>query len=85
MSTVERIDQYLSRRAPSTPCVIIDLETVRQRCAALRTLLPTAHVYYAVKANPASAVISVLANQGIGFDLASAGETDRFCFGNTIK
>jgi ornithine decarboxylase len=95
MSAVERIDQYLSRRAPSTPFVIIDLETVRQRCAALRTLLPTAHVYYAVKANPASAVISALASQGIGFDLASAGEidrclqlgipTDRFCFGNTIK
>ena len=40
-------------------------------------------------------MISALANQGIGFDLASAGEidrclqlgipTDRFCFGNTIK
>ena len=55
MSAVERIDQYLARRVPSTPCVIIDLETVRQRCAALRTLLPNARVYYAVKANPASA------------------------------
>jgi hypothetical protein len=95
MSTVERIDQYLARHELSTPCVIIHLETVRQRCATLRTLLPNAHVYYAVKANPAGAVISALANQGIGFDLASAGEidrclqlgipTDRFCFGNTIK
>jgi ornithine decarboxylase len=95
MNAVERIDQYLTRHMSPTPCLIIDLESVRQRCMALQSLLPHAQVYYAVKANPAGPVISELASLGIGFDLASAGEidrclqlgiaTDRFCFGNTIK
>jgi ornithine decarboxylase len=57
MNAVERIDQHLARHMLATPCVIIDLETVRQRCAALRTLLPAALIYYAVKANPTPAVI----------------------------
>ena len=95
MNAVARIDRYLAQHMPSTPCVIIDLETVRQRCMALQALLSDARIYYAVKANPAGAVISALASLGVGFDLASAGEiercqqlgiaTDRFCFGNTIK
>ena len=95
MNAVARIDRYLARHMPLTPCVIIDLETVRQRCIALQALLPDARIYYAVKANPAGTVISALASLGVGFDLASAGEiercqqlriaSDRFCFGNTIK
>ncbi len=95
MRQSERIDQYLIRQVPATPCLIVDLETVRQRCSAIQALFPAASVYYAVKANPARAVIAALDGLGIGFDLASAGEIDRcvdlgiassrFCFGNTIK
>ncbi len=95
MNAVARIDRYLAQHTPSTPCVLIDLETVRQRCMALQALLPDARIYYAVKANPAVAVISALASLDVGFELASAGEiercqqlgiaTNRFCFGNTIK
>lgn len=94
-ATLARIDQYLARTMPPSPCVVLDLETVRQRYAALRTLLPDADIYYAVKANPAAPVIDTLAEQGSGFDLASTGEIARclglgisparFCFGNTIK
>ncbi len=95
MDAIARIDEYLARHAPPTPCVVIDLDTVRQHCAALQATLPQARVYYAVKANPAPAIISALAVLGIGFELAGTGEierclqlgisTDRFCFGNTIK
>jgi len=91
----ERIARYLFRNAPPSPCVIIDLETVRQQYAALRAVLPEAAIYYAVKANPAAAIIGMLSGLDIGFDLASSGEIDRclaagvppgrFCFGNTIK
>jgi len=94
-AALERIDRYLAQHAPATPCVIVDLETVRQRHAALRVMLPDARIYYAVKANPAAPVIAALAPLDIGFDLASTGEidrcralgiaADRFCFGNTIK
>jgi ornithine decarboxylase len=95
MSTLQRIDQYLAKRAPPTPCVIVDLATVRQQYHELRALLPNARIYYAVKANPAAPVIAALVPLDIGFDLASIGEidrcralgigADRFCFGNTVK
>ena len=94
-STMDRIDRYLAQHAPPTPCLIVDLETIRQRCAALRAALPNARIFYAVKANPAPAVIAALAGMDIGFELASTGEidrclalgigADRFCFGNTVK
>lgn len=94
-STLERIDRFLEQHSPVTPCVIIDLEAVRRQHRELRGLLPSARIYYAVKANPAEPVLAALADLNIGFDLASTGEIDRclalgidaerFCFGNTIK
>ena len=94
-STLKRLDRFLALHAPPTPCVIIDLATVRERLTALSALLPTARIYYAVKACPAAQVIAALAKLGTGFDLASTGEIDRclalgigpdrICFGNTIK
>lgn len=92
---LQRIDRYFARHAPPTPCVVVDLETVRQRHHALRALLPEAQIHYAVKANPAPPVIAALAGLQTHFDLASTGEIDRclalgieagrLCFGNTIK
>ena len=61
-----RIDAFLAQHAPATPCLVLDLETVRQRYRALRDALPEARVHYAVKANPAAAVIAALAEQGAG-------------------
>ena len=80
---------------PRTPYIVIELEVVRQRYAALRQMLPAASIYYAVKANPAAPVIRALAELGAKFDIASEGEltrcreagidADRLSFGNTIK
>ena len=94
-STSDRIERFLRETSAPTPFVIIDLDIVRSRYRSLRELLPEASIYYAVKANPAAAVISALAEQGASFDLASAGEIDRCLelgvpaarcsFGNTIK
>lgn len=95
MDALHRIDLYLAREAPPTPCLIVDLVMVRQQYHALRDVLPDAQIYYAVKANPAAPVLEALSKLDIGFDLASTGEidrclalgipVDRFCFGNTIK
>jgi ornithine decarboxylase len=92
---MSRYDQILTATNPSTPCVVVDLEIVREKLRALRTLFPNVLIYYAVKANPAPDVIAALAALGASFDLASAGEINRcvslgidpgrFCFGNTIK
>lgn len=93
--TTQRIDLFLAEIRPPTPCVVLDLEIVRERYRALQALFPTANIYYAVKANPAAEIIAALATLGAGFDLASDGEiercrsvkisADRLSFGNTIK
>ncbi len=90
-----RMDAYLARNAPASPCLIMDLEAVRRRYRVLQETLPEVRIYYAVKANPVAPVIAALAAEGACFDLASAGEItrcaglgippDRVCFGNTIK
>ena len=95
MDSLQRIDAYLVREAPPTPCVVVDLLTIRQQYRALRDALPDALIYYAVKANPVVPVLEALSGLDIGLDLASTGEIDRclalgiaverFCFGNAIK
>ena len=94
-SVTERIERFFEQRRASTPFVVIDLDVVRSNYRALSALLPTASIYYAVKANPAPEVIRTLNELGACFDLASAGEIERslgagvpahHCsFGNTIK
>jgi ornithine decarboxylase len=72
----ERIRRFLDEERPATPCLVIDLETVRQRFTAVRDVLPGAGIFYAVKANPAPEVIGLLAAEGASFDVASPAEID---------
>ena len=91
----ERIFKYLREQQPETPCLVIDLDLVEYNYRRMKELLPAAHIFYAVKANPAAQVLSRLANAGSKFDTASRGEiemvqaagvsVDRISFGNTIK
>jgi ornithine decarboxylase len=91
----EKIDRFLATQRPHSPCVIIDLDVVCARYAALRDCFPDANIFYAVKANPAAEVLATLASADARFDLASEGEinrcralgiaADRLSFGNTIK
>ena len=80
---------------PATPCLVLDLDIVEANYRAMRAALPTAHIYYAVKANPARPILERLAALGSHFDAASGEEialclaagatSDRISFGNTIK
>ena len=89
------IDRFLAEQRPATPCIVMDLDIVRDRYRALHAVLPTATILYAIKANPAPEVIAALGELGAGFDLASRGEmrrcqelglsAERLSFGNTIK
>src|SRR6187401_978998 len=91
----ERIQEFLKNRREDGPCLVVDLETVRENYNAFAKALPDTRVFYAVKANPAPEVLSLLASLGSCFDTASiaeiemvlkAGATpDRVSFGNTIK
>src|SRR6195256_5953114 len=95
----ERIREFLrNRRAEGKdegPCLVVDLDVVKDNYNAFAKALPDTRVFYAVKANPAPEVLTLLAKLGSCFDTASvpeiemalaAGATpDRISYGNTIK
>jgi ornithine decarboxylase len=91
----QRIREYLDRRRPPTPCLVLDLDVVAARFAGLRAALPEARPYYAVKANPSAEVLRLLVELGSSFDVASPGEValclaagaapESISYGNTIK
>jgi ornithine decarboxylase len=78
-----------------TPCLVVNLETIKNNYLRLRDLFPYSRIYYAVKANPEPAVVTLLAELGANFDIASRPELDmvlslniapeRISYGNTIK
>lgn len=58
-----------------TPLYVYDLRVIDRQVDALRAALPaTAELAYAVKANPALAVVGHLGRHGLGADVASGGE-----------
>jgi diaminopimelate decarboxylase len=58
-----------------TPLFVYDLDVVDRQVAALRAALPEcADLAYAVKANPALAMVAHLGGLGLGADVASGGE-----------
>jgi ornithine decarboxylase len=71
-----RIRHFLDNERPDTPCLVIDLPTVRDRFTAIRSALPRAGIFYAVKANPTPEVVELLAAEGCSFDVASPAEID---------
>jgi ornithine decarboxylase len=95
----DRIQEFLrARRAEGRdtgPCLVVDLDVVRDNYAAFAKALPDTRVFYAVKANPAPQVLKLLAELGSCFDTASVVEIEqalaagaapeRISYGNTIK
>jgi ornithine decarboxylase len=91
----ERIHEFLRRRNEDGPCLVVDLEVVRDNYRAFANTLPDTRVFYAVKANPSPEVLKLLAGLGSCFDTASVAEIemvlaagaapDRISYGNTIK
>jgi ornithine decarboxylase len=90
-----RIREFLKQRTDNGPCLVVDLDVVRENYQNFAKALPDTKVYYAVKANPAPEILKLLADLGCCFDVASIAEThaalaagataDRISYGNTIK
>ena len=90
-----KIARFLNDHSPETPCLVVDLDLIAEAYDLLCRYLSIASVYYAVKANPASAIVAMLARRGANFDVASPAEialcldngatAQRLSFGNTIK
>jgi ornithine decarboxylase len=91
----DRIREFLKNRVEDGPCLVLDLDVVRDNYTAFAKALPDTKVYYAVKANPQPEILRLLTRLGSCFDVASIGETemvlaagctpDRISHGNTIK
>jgi len=95
----ERIHDFLRCRREQGlddgPCLVVDLDVVRDNYGAFAKALPDSRVFYAVKANPAPELLSLLVSLGSCFDTASVAEiemvlaagatAERISFGNTIK
>jgi ornithine decarboxylase len=91
----QRILDFLADRRPDGPCLVVDLDVVRENYLSFARAMPATRIFYAVKANPAPEILALLAELGSCFDTASlpeiemalaAGATpDRISFGNTIK
>jgi ornithine decarboxylase len=71
----ERIHDFLRHRRQSGlddgPCLVVDLDVVRDNNRAFAKALPDSPVFYAVKANPAPELLSLLVSLGSCFDTAS--------------
>jgi len=90
-----RIREFLKRRSEEGPCLVLDLDVVRDNYLSFAKTLPDTKVFYAVKANPAPEILKLLAEMGCCFDVASVSETEsvlatgctpeRVSYGNTIK
>ncbi len=66
--------------AVGTPCYVYSSATLRRHArvfAEALSVLPSVHIAFAVKANPNLAVLRLLASEGYGADVVSAGEMDR--------
>src|SRR5262245_1206481 len=90
-----RIREFLNRRKDEGPCLVVDLDVVRDNYNSFAKALPDSKVYYAIKANPAPEILKLLVEMGACFDVASVNETqavlaagatpDRISYGNTVK
>src|SRR6202045_1828658 len=95
MPMTERIRDFLRNRRDDCPCLVVDLDVVRENYRTFAHALPDSRVFYAVKANPAPELLGLLVSLGSCFDTASVAEIemvlaagaapDRISFGNTIK
>jgi ornithine decarboxylase len=90
-----RIREFLKQRTNDGPCLVVDLDVVRENYQNFAKALPDTKVFYAVKANPAPEILKLLVGLGCCFDVASLAETEavlaagaapeRISYGNTIK
>jgi ornithine decarboxylase len=90
-----KLARFVAEQQPATPCLVLDLDRVEANYRAIQHAMPLAHVYYAVKANPARPILERLVRLTSRFDAASFEEVaaclavgarpEAISFGNTIK
>jgi diaminopimelate decarboxylase len=76
---LDGVDLHALATRQGTPLYVYSARAVRQRVAALREAFQGLDpaICFAVKANPALGVLRLMAQQGLGADIVSAGELRR--------
>lgn len=90
-----KVARFLRDSAPATPCLVLDLDRVEENYRRLKSAMPLARIYYAVKANPAAPILERLVGLDSCFDAASLEEVEAclaagarpeaISYGNTVK
>jgi ornithine decarboxylase len=70
-----RVQEQLAR-GYDRPFLLIDSAIVRTKARRFMAAMPRVRPHYAVKANPTPEVLSVLREEGVGFEIASTAELD---------
>ena len=89
-----RLEAFAVAQDFGRPTLVLDVDVVEANYAGLKAGLGHADIHYAVKANPARAIIERLVALGSHFDAASRGEIElclglgarpeTISFGNTV-
>lgn len=93
---MEKIHQFFKENPLlATPYLVMDIDLVQKQYDKITKSFHFAKCHYAIKANPAREVISLLVKNGSSFDAASIAEINlclelgsdpkKILFGNTIK
>ena len=92
---MNKLQTYIVENTFTRPTVVIDIDQVKENYQQFARGLQSAHIHYAVKANPHPEVLKALSSMGCRFDAASQAEIE-YCldagavpehisFGNTVK
>lgn len=92
---MNKLETFIRQTAFSRPTLVLDVDQVEENYKKLKKGLGTAHIHYAVKANPQKEILERLVYLGSRFDAASMGEIilcidagakpEHISFGNTVK
>jgi ornithine decarboxylase len=91
----QKLATFLNQTTYETPFLVVDVDLIEAKYRSLQTSFPNAAIYYAIKANPAPAILQRLHQLNSSFDAASVAEIDlclaagvapqQISYGNTIK
>ena len=71
---MNKLESYIRAHAFDVPTLVLDINKVEANYRDLKAGMPTAHIHYAVKANPYAPLLAHMAGLVDGFDIASGGE-----------
>lgn len=90
-----KVNQLINSNEISTPCLVMGLDLIDKKFSLLKEILSNVEIYFSVKSNPDSIVLSHLRYLGSSFEAASLGEiqqcmeigglSTQLHFGNSIK